>query len=162
MVKPDPRRNAAELVRLLTHGQITNFTFEENWPREWEESDRGLKAVRTLMLRFLPYWVEYRYAGPAMPSGMMREMFDRCILFLSSDQEYAWPEDDFVYPLRGGLAVLARVLRGRWIASWQEYRYVKFLEKLLAKGGELDAWPFFTNARLQEAMTAQTSDEVTG
>jgi hypothetical protein len=94
MIDMNVRRRASILVAQLRDGVISNFDFEDRWPPK-EKSDRGLRAIRSMLWRSYDDNHEHRLVGEYALSGDERAIFDRCILFLNSDLDYRWPVDDF-------------------------------------------------------------------
>ena len=95
MVDSNARRLATALIAKLRDGLITNIEFEGAWP-QYEREDRGLIAVETMLWHYYDDFRTHKLTGrDALESGD-RELFDRCVQFLGTDQEYEWREDNFI------------------------------------------------------------------
>ncbi|WP_321476176.1 hypothetical protein [uncultured Paludibaculum sp.] len=95
MVDSKARRIAAGVLEKFRDGVITNFDLEGLWPG-YSEGDRGLHAIETMVWRYYDDFHEHRLADDhhgLTDSG--RAVFDRCVLFLCTECEYAWPDDNF-------------------------------------------------------------------
>lgn len=79
---PDARRHAAELLAQYVDKQITNDRLERGWPKS---NDPALEAIRLAV--WLSYDDERTHFGPLAEA----EMIQRCIDYLKTDEEYAWP-----------------------------------------------------------------------
>ena len=96
MVDTEPRQRAAELIEKLRDGTISNFDFEESWPR-YDKRDRALRAIETMIWRFYSDGHEHTLAEEGhLLTAEGREIFDRCVLFLRTGLEYQWPKDNFI------------------------------------------------------------------
>jgi len=107
MVDSVARINAAEALKDFRDGQITNFDFEGRWPC-YDDRDRGLHAIETMIWRSYDDFRGHTLTGEHGLSDESRLVFDRCVLLLLSECEYAWPDDDFMQAgaSSGGLTTL--------------------------------------------------------
>jgi hypothetical protein len=82
------RRLAADLVRRLGDGKITNDEFDAQYP---ESEDRAIKAIH----QFLWFHWDDRFShileGPYRLNKETFAIVDRCIAFLQKDLEYTGP-----------------------------------------------------------------------
>ena len=143
MIDTDSRRNAAELIERFRDGEISNFEFADSWPR-YDGRDRALKAVETMLWRSYSDLDEHTLAeeGHELTSEV-RDIFDRCILFLRSDLEYQWPEDNFI-GIRG-LGSFGRIFTLGLSVFLDRARERREKRRLVALRvvGENAVWPFF-------------------
>jgi hypothetical protein len=144
MVATESRRRAALLTEQFRDGKISNFDFEESWPR-CDRRDRALRAIGTMLWRFYSDGHEHTLVEEGYvlsPEG--REIFDRCALFLRTDLEYQWPKENFIGV--GGLGVLGRILT-LGLSVFIDRAWRRREERRLtamAVIGEKAAWPFLT------------------
>ena len=93
----ESRRRAADVVEKFRDGLITNFDFEGMWPGpSFGERDRGLDAICRTMWHFYDDLSEHTLTGPHKLTEQGRAVVDRCVLFLRTELEYAWLEEDFI------------------------------------------------------------------
>ena len=79
----------AEQIRRLVEGQITNDEFFRARPDKFE--DTGVAEIWMYVDSFLSDASCYRLTGRnALPQDVV-EKIQRCIIFLRSDMDYAWP-----------------------------------------------------------------------
>jgi hypothetical protein len=93
MVYRRKRALAAGVLREFRDGKITNDEYDDRWPRN--KGDRVFWAIFDQIWFFYGDVTEYRLTGKYELSPEVRELFDRCILFLESDLEYDWPKAKF-------------------------------------------------------------------
>ena len=145
MVDAEARRRAAELVERFRDGTISNFEFDESWPR-CDRRDRGLRAVKTMIWRFYSDLEEHTLTeeGHMLTSDRL-DICDRCVLFMRSDLEYAWPEDNFLGI--GGLGIAGRIFTlglSVFIDRALRRREERRLHAMQVIG-ENATWPFLTS-----------------
>lgn len=139
MVDRAARDRAAELIRHLASGQITNDEFEDALP---ETSDSAVSEVFRHGAWFLySDTSEYRLTGKDALPRKVRPDIARWLLFLKSDLEYEWPIQPawgcLVYPILNVLTLgcFACLSRMDW-----------------AQRGHADVWPFIRRADYEEAL----------
>jgi hypothetical protein len=131
------RNNLAEAARALLAGRITNDAFEERVP---SSDDPAVSETFYMAFWQLYDCATHRLVGRRrVPSATRRELA-RVILFLKSDQPYAWPVPSAARRLRMLLANLLtlgfanRAFRARF-----------------ATAGDIRVWPFVDVAAFDAA-----------
>ena len=104
MVDRPARDRAAALVRDFRDGRIDNDRFADDFPAR--SDDRALRAIYSMLWYSYDDLHRHRLTGKHALTPMGTALFDRCIAFLESDEEYAWPIDDFVGTWAGPLLLL--------------------------------------------------------
>jgi hypothetical protein len=150
MVDSKARRIAAEALEKFRDSVITNFDLEGLWPG-YNRGDRGLHAIETMVWRYYDDFHEHKLTDDhhsLTDSG--RAVFDRCVLFLRTEYEYAWPDDDFATakPFSGELTTLG-------LSDAHDRLEEARLERLHVLG-ESPFWPF---ANLSEYECACSSTQ---
>jgi len=95
MVDAKARKVAVEAIRSFRDCRISNLDFEEQWPW-YDENDRALFAIETMLRRFYDDSHEHKLDGRHALTPAGRDILDRCVLFLETELEYKWPKDDFM------------------------------------------------------------------
>jgi hypothetical protein len=95
MIDRQQRDRLRDCLAKLVEGQLTNDQFDDLHNTLWvESSDRGVAAVAEfgfgLYSSDLP--LPYRLEGAYAPDAETKNIAGRCLSFLATDQEYAWPE----------------------------------------------------------------------
>jgi hypothetical protein len=85
MVDRAKRLEAAELIEKFVGREITNFEFENQFPRS---TDPALHAVHTVLWLAYSDVREHRLDGKHALKQEGRDVFERCALFLRTDTEY--------------------------------------------------------------------------
>jgi hypothetical protein len=134
------RLRAAELVRQFRDQQITNDQFEDNYyPLMRSTRDRSLKAIATAVWTLYGDLKEGLLADGQDYPAAVREMLNRCIAFLESNEEYWWERDNFV-----GIAGIATAWRKGRLATRRLFG--KSLPAHVQVGPDTDrdweVWPF--------------------
>lgn len=144
MVDVQARQQAADLIEKFRDGTISNFEFQDSYPR-YDRRDRALRAIETFLWMFYDDCREHTLVEPKhalTPAG--RELFERCALFLRTQLEYQWPEDNFIGI--DGLGVVPRILTLG--LSWLLDRALRRRNERKLGRLQLDEsnpiWPFFT------------------
>ena len=127
---------AAVLERFRT-GELTNYEFEDAWPRS--SSDPALEQIMSQLWTTVGDTYEYRLQGER--SAAHDELYRRAILFLKSPADYRWP----LVPRTSLWSLLLAVLtlglsRVFWIPARRRFR----------SAGDVSAWPLLTEAELRE------------
>jgi hypothetical protein len=132
MVDRESRNKAARLIDDFLSGRITNFTFQNEFPRS---KDKALHAINTRLWFAYSDLSEHRLDKTSHLNEYARATFNRCILFLGTDLEYNGPEN-FI----DVFAIFKRLL------NWIRRKKVEDIPLL--------SWPFEDDEQLQEAVTA--------
>ncbi|MFZ1918452.1 MAG: hypothetical protein WAU58_12825 [Terriglobales bacterium] len=85
MVDRTKRLEAAGLIEKFAAREVTNFEFEDRFPRS---ADPALHAVHTVMWSAYSDIREHRLDGTHALKQEARDVFERCALFLRTDTEY--------------------------------------------------------------------------
>lgn len=134
------RRAAAELVRQLASGRLTNDEFEERWPAS---ADPALSAVREAAWFLYSDLRAYRLTGANRLPFAVRRQVSRWVIFLQSDLEYEWPVATRTEKLARSIADLLTmgVATRRWKTALQVSE-------------DADVWPFFRRVDFRRALRA--------
>ncbi|HVI28929.1 hypothetical protein [Hansschlegelia sp.] len=147
MIDRPARDQAAQALRRLISGQITNEEFEFSEP---ETSDQAVPAIYdTAWLIYHDYSV-HKLTGRYRVSPDVKRETIRWIVFLDGADEYiwpkiAWPGSDPRKRVRAGGAWIRRLLGQLHALSPDEA--AAFLA-----AGDYDAWPFASRADLKRAI----------
>lgn len=132
------RRAAAELVRQLASGRLTNDGFEAQWP---DSSDRALSAVREAAWFLYSDLRAYRLTGADRLPFPIRRQAARWVLFLHSDLPYEWPVASRAEKLARSIAGLLTL--GVATRLWKT---------ALQVAEDADVWPFFRRVDYRRAL----------
>ena len=97
--------------------------------------DRGAVAVKQMAWRLYDDLHTHRATGRFALARNERRTVARWVVFLQSDEEYLWPEYDFVSV---SPAMLSFFTLGWW-GRKQSRRWNEYME-----AGEFEAWPFIS------------------
>jgi hypothetical protein len=90
-VADKPKRlEAAALIQEFFEGRLTNFGFADRFPRS---SDKALLAIHSVLWFVYDELREHRLEGKHKLTEEGRDIFQRCILFLSTELEYTGIEN---------------------------------------------------------------------
>lgn len=134
MIDRSARNKLAELLRSLASGMISNDQFEESIP---DSEDKAIYEVF-----FNGGWClysdmkEYKLKGKDALEQVVKKEVARWVLFLKSNNEYAWPN---VPVLQRTLHVFSFGLLGTSYA------------KVWAASGDVDVWPFLKAEHFSKA-----------
>jgi hypothetical protein len=152
MVDTEPRRQAAELIEKFRDGLISNFDFEDSWPRA-DRRDRAMKAISTMLWRTYSDVQEHRLIEEGhLLTSEQREIFNRCWTNL----EYQWAEDSFIGI--GGLGAFGRIFTlglSALVEGTLRRREERRLTALHVIGEEA-TWPFLTADEYQLHQSGRT------
>lgn len=132
------RRAAAELVRQLASGRLTNDEFEERWPAS---ADPALSAVREAAWFLYSDLRTYRLTGADRLPFPIRRQVARWVLFLHSDLPYEWP-------VESRAAKLARSIAGLLTIGVATRRW----KTALQVSEDADVWPFVRRVDYRRAL----------
>jgi hypothetical protein len=144
MVDVESRTNAALLLRRLASGRLTNDEFDE-WYPEWSK-DRGVGKVWEFGWSLYSDYFTYRLLGRHALSAKARRIVARCVLFLHSGLEYAWPD-----PPRKRLGEELRQFftLGLWRSGYRQ-AMEEWRQSI-----DVEAWPFASVADVRRAATTR-------
>lgn len=134
------RRAAAELVRQLASGRLTNDEFEERWPAS---ADPALSAVREAAWFLYSDLRAYRLTGANRLPFAVRRQLSRWVIFLQSDLEYEWPVATRTEKLARSIAGLLTM--GVATRLWKT---------ALQVSEDADVWPFIRRVDFRRALRA--------
>jgi hypothetical protein len=132
------RRAAAELVRQLASGRLTNDEFEARWPAS---ADPALSGVRDAAWFLYSDLRTYRLTGADRLPFPIRRQVARWVLFLHSDLPYEWP-------VESRAAKLARSIAGLLTIGVATRRW----KTALQVSEDADVWPFFRRVDYRRAL----------
>src|SRR5437660_2233241 len=93
MVLPDVRRRLRTALASLVNGQFTNDEFDEVYAKWQDSDDQAVAAIAEFGygLYSSDLLLPYRLAGRYAVDPEILRIAERCLLFLQTDLEYAWP-----------------------------------------------------------------------
>lgn len=150
MVNREARRGAALALRRFLGGQSTNKEFDREFaavaPELERGQDRALRAIYGFCWNLYDDFEEHRLEGDWALEPPVREIAERCLLFLGSGCSYEWKKTKFI-----GLdwrRILARFLP--WI-KWEHDPLKRFEAYLGEPEGEARFWPFYRECDYRQA-----------
>ena len=146
MIDFEARKVAAQAARRFVSGRLSNFEFENSMP---SSKDPALWAIEDTLWCFYDNFDEHVFKGQWEPTEETRELMNRWVLFLYSEEEYLWPKGS--YP---GLRPFEVGFWGRLFN-----RHIKQAEFMSA--GDFNYWPFismesFENAKSSPVLVSAT------
>ncbi len=126
MVDRPARVKVVENLKRALAGTITNWEFDDSWPKS---EDRVIRALEEQLWGFYDdnkkLTLNIREQKPdAVP------LFERCLAFLGSDREYEWPDYNF---RKTGMSYFRSLFdRAGEAKRWDEFE----------ASGDIKAWPF--------------------
>jgi hypothetical protein len=131
------RKAALQLLVQWKAGRITNWDFEDTWP---QTQDRGVKAIGERLWCFYDDFPKKRINTSALDTEVVA-LLDRCMSFLGTNAEYAWPDFDW---MREGLSGLETLYKGKRTKArrWEEF----------TGNGDIDVWPFLHRSEHEQAI----------
>lgn len=135
-VATEKRRIAADALRKYFRQEIKNDDFAAMFPKARE--DRALAAIGDVMWGFYSDNLSHYMFNETRAKLEVRGLYERCILFLESDQEYEWPK--------------LKVTPLDWVRNLvgsEKGRLLTFKE--LAGHQDFEAWPFKNQGDLEAA-----------
>jgi hypothetical protein len=115
MVDRAARDRAAGLVAAFRDGRIGSGEFNNGWPHE--SADPAVWQIFQTLCFSCEELRENKTADKREPSPAQRELFDRCVLFLLSRFEYAWPAQNVYARVFWGLLISIICFAG-FIVFW--------------------------------------------
>jgi hypothetical protein len=133
------RNQLAEALRALASGQISNDEFERRVPHSadpavWHLFFDGAWGF------YSDLW-EYRLKGKHRLKPEAKAAVARCVLFLKTNQPFAWPQPSGLERLTTLLANLLTL----GIAA-------RFFERSYRAAGDWSVWPFISRTAYEEAL----------
>jgi hypothetical protein len=139
MIDRVARDEMTVLVRRLVACRITNDDFEESVPHS---DDPAIRAVHGAAWRLYSDLETRRLDGPHRVPKVFRREIARWILFLNSNEEYAWPKYDLFQIYNWPLNLLT--------FGWWERRKERRSNRFMA-AGDFDVWPFMSRTSFENA-----------
>lgn len=137
MVDRRARDAAAASLQQLADGVITNFDYEERYPRN--DSDPALREIWRQVWFCYSDLKSHTLTGKHIPSDEYRSFMQRCILFLESDFEFEWPRQR----IRPWYAI-GRLIGLRQVLDRRD-------DEELRRRGDVEVWPFLSRAQYERA-----------
>lgn len=155
MVDMKVRRQAADLVRRLGEGEISNVELEHNWPRD--TTDVALQAIARALWVTYSDLHEHTLTGKYTLNDRGRQLLERCILFLESEEGYNWPKSGEL-PISGvGWPLLFLSLGLLFpLDLWIKRRNARAQLTMDARG-DLEVWPFLSRSSYERTRAASRS-----
>jgi hypothetical protein len=122
MVDRAARDKAIRLIEQYFDGVITNDQLLDDFPKS--SSDPALLGIHRRLFDIVSDMYSHTIVQLAESDPPIKDLIERCLMFLGSDFEYRWP------------SLLSRVFAAIRRSD----------EESRAKTGEPDVWPFFTTA----------------
>jgi len=181
MVIPEDRSRVHQALSDLVSGQITNMEFDPVYEEFHSSPDRAAAEIAHFGWCLYSDSVTYRITEHYRISPEVRETASKCLLFLQTDLEFAWPE----WPKKSLVFTWLSIGISFWIASlallaWAfgDAIFVRFFAcglmfsllvhqswvlfiprrqdspawKVFWGSGDKDAWPFLWSSEHQEAL----------
>ena len=127
------RPSRAELALALRRYVSRRITNDQLASVQLDWRDRGAVAVSGMAWRLYDDMYSHRAVGRHAITGALRRDVSRWIVFLQSDQEYLWPEYNFVEVSPG----FSSILTFGWWGRKHRQRWKEFSE-----AGDLSVWSF--------------------
>ncbi len=124
--------------------EITNDDFAVSFPRD--KQDWALTAISDALWFHYDDLRTHKLEGKFKLSPESKELFGRCMLFLSSDLEYEWPKIRLISLSAGLLRVLG-------LGKIVDKRCAQF-----EKAGDYDVWPFLRREDYLKLKSPQTAE----
>lgn len=137
MIDRAARNKAVELLKAILADGITNYRFEDEWPDR--SSDFAVKAVAEQLWFYYDDYPEKMLTRTNLGPDVIK-LLERCVAFLASDLEYAWPQYSFATENRSLIERLLGLGKQRSTEEWERFK----------AGGEIEAWPFLRMSEYQE------------
>jgi len=139
MIDRNARNKLAEEVRHFMGCFKTNFEYDDA-AFDINTKDRGVIEIRQNIWLTYDDLRKHKMEGDWALTEDQMKIVKRCIVFLKSDFEYTWPKWPFYY----------RIVRPIiWLLSFG--RLIIKSDKYFNGGGDLNVWPFISNAEYMSA-----------
>ncbi len=142
MIDHIARRQAAQLLRRLAAGQITNREFEYQFP--WGSRDPAIHEIfDDGAWHLYSDFPSYRLAGANRLDATSREHVARWVLFLETDFPYEWPVLTFLTRVGRALLYFCTLgMAGKWLDAQRRQQ------------GDIEVWPFRRKADYEAALSS--------
>lgn len=148
MIDKQGRRIASDLVRNFSAGEISNEEFETQWPIG--SKDAGLSAIARQLWSSYSDLRTHTLSKKYSLNDEEKSLYERCVIFLESDEEYSWPEyqgftiEGLGWPL---LILTLGLLFPLDILIRRRNRQARIL---MSNAGDIEVWPFLRRNRYEE------------
>jgi hypothetical protein len=134
-----PARNfAADLIGRFKDGEISNDEFMDEWP--WRSKDPAIKAISHELWFTYSDLKNHTLIGKYALNAKGVALYERCILFLQSEEEYVWPKSQGILPgIYGWLLLIMSLGLLLPLDRWFQRRNFEAM-------GDADVWPFISKA----------------
>jgi hypothetical protein len=141
LVDRNARDELGRAIRRLAAGLVTNDQFEDGLsPGVWRSRDVGVRSIQRAAWHLYDDLHEHRLEGSYRPGRHVRREIARWVLFLRSEQEYAWPDlTGWTWFLLAVPNVVTFGGIGWLVRRWHDRR------------GDAEVWPFSRAQDLQAA-----------
>ena len=136
VVSLDKRRIVADLLRQYFRQRITNDELVAKFIKDG--GDKALQPIQDIVWLFYSDCYTHYMFDATRERPEVRNLFERCVLFLENDYQYEWP------PLKISLLDSLRNLIGR-----QRGMFLSLKE--LTQHKDFNVWPFKTRQDLEMA-----------
>jgi hypothetical protein len=143
MIDRTARDKAVQLLKALLGDGITNYRLEDEWPDQ--SPDFALRAVIEQLWFYYKDFPEKMLTRASFSPDEIK-LIERCVVFLTSDREYEWPQYSFATENR---TIIERLLGLGKQYSEEEWERFK-------SAGEIDAWPFLRLSDYQETINSSS------
>jgi hypothetical protein len=154
MVSREAREQAARALRRFLDCETTNEEFDSECVHVgpiWNRSkDRAITAVYGFAWNLYDDFTEHKLEGAWELDEPVKEIAERCVLFLGSDYEYEWKKSEFI-----GIdwrRVFSRFLP--WV-KWETDTLKRFETNLGEPAGDASVWPFYRTADFHDALSRE-------
>ena len=116
MVDRAARNRMAELLRHLITGKLTNDEYDNAWHELMPCADDAVVWLHVNGAWFLYSDVrEHRLVGRYAPTAETRRLIARAVLFLKTDHDYEWPQQDLLRAFALGCLNIATLGLVGWL-----------------------------------------------
>jgi len=137
MVDRESRIKAWNILDAMLHDGITNYKLEDEWPDQ--SPDFSLGAIGEQLWFYYADFPEKKLTRVNFEPDTIK-LIERCMVFLTSERDYEWPQYSFVTENRILVERLLGLGKQRSAEQWEQFK----------AAGEIDAWPFLRLSDYQE------------
>ncbi len=137
MVIPEARARLHKALGDLLAGRITNMEFDIVYSEMQSSEDRGVAEVARFGWGLYSDSMTYRLTEHYLIKPQMREIAERCLLFLKTELEYGWPDSpsqlwqgmawslafNALLPLGVALIIVALALLASALGNGSDFNY---------------------------------------
>lgn len=139
LVDQEARNRAAQALRGLLTGALTNDEFEDAYPDVTETADRAIAAIHSMTWNAFSDTRVHRLVGSDKPDAATANRLERCVRFLQTNEEYRWSCSDFS---RGGhVSSLVNAI-SFGLLRWLLDREMSLAGKDMRAAADSTEWPF--------------------